>query len=161
MFVVDLASFQFVRRERVLACFATSTLLLGVHYLLLGAGTAAVLGFVAAIRFLTAILFPSRNLTLVFLVAVFANAFLTYAGLLSILSTSGSVLSTVAAYRGNRELRKMMMLGSVFWISHNALAGSPGATALEVSFMISNLVGYHRHFRQRSSSGGPAPDPEI
>jgi len=39
-----------------------------------------------------------------------------------------------------------MMIGTLVWIGHNALAGSPAAAVLETFFLGSNLVGYYRYY---------------
>jgi hypothetical protein len=98
VFFIDLASFQFRDRRRVLICLGTAALLIGVHFWLLEAWTAAIAGFIAAARFLTAIFTSSKRLLGFFLLAVLVNAAWSYAGLLTILATLGSLLSTTAAF---------------------------------------------------------------
>lgn len=147
VFVFDLASFQFRDKRLVLVCLAFSALLLGGHFYLVEAYTGAVLGFVAAARFITAIFTSARWLYFVFLSLVLINGVLSYVGLTTVLATIGSLLSTTAAFSGtDRRFRQGMMLASLFWIVHNILVGSPGAVILETFFLGSNLVGYYRYY---------------
>ena len=146
-FAIDLASFQFRQRRYVLVCLACAACLIGIHFWLLGAYTAAFLGILAAARFVTAIFSRSRVLLALFLGAVLVNSVLTWVGLLSLLATVGSLISTTAAFlHSDRGLRILMMISSVFWVAHNMVAQSPAAIALESFFLLSNLVGYYRHY---------------
>ena len=145
-FLIDLASFQFRERCYVLMCLAAAACLIGVHFWLLDAYTAAFLGFLAALRFITALFSRSPLLLMLFLGVVLVNAVLTWVGVMSLLATVGSLISTTAAFlHSDRGFRIMMMIASLFWIAHNAVAQSPAAIALESFFLLSNLVGYYRH----------------
>ena len=152
-FLFDMASFQFREKRHVLACLVTSAALLGWHFYLIEAYTAAVLGFIAAARFLTAIFTHSRWLLGLFLALVFANAFLSFNGIVTVLATTGAVITTTASFlASDRHFRLLMMVGIAVWIVHNALVGSPGAVALECFFLGSNLVGYYRFYIRPSKT---------
>ena len=87
------------------------------------------------------------SLLYLFLSLVIANAILSYTGLLTLLATAGALITTTAAFLStDRQFREYMMIGTVVWIAHNALAGSPGAVVLEIFFLGSNLVGYYRYY---------------
>ena len=147
VFVIDLASFQFRNRRHVLACLSTAAFLIGVHFVLLETWTAAVLGFIAAARFLSAMFTSSRSLLIVFLAAVLINAVLSYTGLLTVLGTLGSLISTIAAFlAADRAFRLGMMASSVIWIVHNIIAITPAAVILETFFLGSNVVAYYRFY---------------
>ena len=161
-FVIDMASFQFRQKRHVLMCLAFAASLIGTHFLLLEIYTAAVLGFVAAARFITALFTQSRRLYLVFVAAVLINAWFTWAGLLSALGTLGALLSTTAAFSGtDQRFRLVMMASSIIWVLHNSLAGSPAALALECVFLGSNMVGYYRFYlRPGRAQVVDSPKPE-
>ena len=74
VFVITAISFQFERRERMLVCFVAITLLMGVHFWLLDALTAALLSFVSSVRYFVAIHWQSRILLYFFLFLVLAAA---------------------------------------------------------------------------------------
>ena len=150
VFFIDLASFQFRNRRHVLACLGTAAFLIGVHFWLLETWTAAVLGFIASARFLTAMFTSSRRLLFLFLAAVLCNAAWSYSGLLTVLATLGSLLSTMAAFlAADRAFRLGMMASSVIWIVHNILAVTPAAVVLETFFLGSNCFAYYRFYVRR------------
>jgi hypothetical protein len=143
----DLASFQFRDKRHVLGCLVFSASLLGWHFYLVEAYTASALGFIAALRFLTAIFTHSRWLLGLFLSLVLINAFWSYAGLITVLATVGALITTTASFlASDQRFRQWMMLGIAVWIVHNVAAGSPGAVALETFFLASNLVAYYRFY---------------
>jgi hypothetical protein len=153
VFFFDLASFQFREKRHVLACLVFSASLLGWHYYLIEAYTAAALGFIAAIRFLTAMFTRSRWLLGLFLSVVLANGIWSYAGFVSVLATTGAAITTTASFlASDRRFRELMMLGILVWIIHNALVGSPGGVVLETFFLGSNAVGYHRFYLRAAGS---------
>ncbi len=149
VFLFALASFQFRDKRHVLICLACSAAMLGVHFYLVEACTAAALGVIAAIRFLTAVVTTSRWLLALFLMLVMANAVISYAGLTTVLATVATTTTTTASFlAADKRFRELMAVGSLFWIVHNVLVGSPGAVVLEGFFLCSNLVGYYRfHLR--------------
>ncbi len=150
VFFFDLASFQFREKRKVLGCLVFSALLMGIHFYLVEAYTAAVLGFIAAARFLTAMFTTSRWLLALFLGLVFCNAVISFAGLTTLLATLGATVTTTASFlASDRRFRELMAFGIVIWIVHNTLVGSPGAVALETFFLGSNLVGYYRFYLRR------------
>nr|WP_279499880.1 YgjV family protein [Aeromonas veronii] len=46
----------------------------------------------------------------------------------------------------DRLLRRWMLLGTLCWLGNNLLVGSPVAALMEGLFLVSNLVGYYRHY---------------
>lgn len=162
-FFFDLASFQFREKRKVLACLVFSALLLGFHFYLVEAYTAAVLGFIAAARFITAMFTSSRWLLALFLGLVLGNAVISFTGIATVLATLGATITTTASFlASDRRFRELMAVGIVIWIAHNALVGSPGAVVLETFFLGSNIVGYYRFYlrepRPRSSGAGGIAD---
>jgi hypothetical protein len=158
-FVFDFASFQFRHQRHVLACLAVAAGLIGLHFLVLQYYTAAVLGFLASARFITAMFSSSRKLYSLFMGLVLLNALVTWAGLMTALATLGALLSTTAAFATrDRDFRRIMMLASLFWVVHNALAQTPAAVLLEAVFLCSNLLGYYRFYLRGGGRGFDAGD---
>lgn len=152
-FLADMASFQFKQKRHVLMCLAVAASLIGAHFFVLQVYTAAVLGFLAAARFITAMFSNSRQLYVLFMGLVLLNGVLTWAGVLTALSTCGALISTTGAFASNdKDFRRIMMVASLVWILHNVLAVTPAAVALEIVFLGSNLLGYYR-FYVRGSRG--------
>lgn len=143
----DTISFQFKERKKIVACLLISCILIATHFMLLGHWTAAFLALIAALRFAANIFTTSKKLMVLFLVANIGISIITYEGLLSILSCAGSLFGTVASFcKEDKLLRQLMLVGTMLWIVHNFLAGSPGAVLMEVIFISSNLVGYFRFY---------------
>ena len=159
-FFVDFASFQFKQQRHVLMCLAVAASLIGLHFFLLQLYTAAVLGFLASARFITAIFSNSRKLYALFMGLVLLNGLLTWSGLLTALATLGALLSTTGAFAStDRDFRRIMMLASLLWIVHNLLARTPAAVGLEVVFLGSNLLAYYRFYLRGGSSTVDPPSP--
>lgn len=149
-FFFTFASFQFRDKRYSLACLSVAACLISVHFYLLETYTAALLVLIAALRFLCAIFWQSKQLMYLFLAMVASSTVLTWAGLLTVLVASATTINTIAAFRGSdRVFRLAMMAASSIMLVHNLLAQSPAAVALELVFLGSNLVGYYRFYVQR------------
>lgn len=145
--IFDLLSFQFKERKRIVVCLMISCVLISSHFVLLGHWTAACLGLLAAIRFLTGLFSTSKKLMSVFICSSIVVSFVTFAGTLSILSCLGSVFGTTGTFcRNDKQLREFMLIGTCLWLIHNILAASPAAVLMEALFISSNLVGYYRFY---------------
>ncbi len=143
----DTLSFQFKERKKIVACLLVSCTLISTHFMLLGHWTAAFLGIIAAVRFMTSIFSTSKKLMGLFIVATILISIFSYEGLLSILGCTGGIFGTVASFcKEDKQLRQLMLVGTSLWIVHNFLAGSPGAVLMEAIFISSNLVGYFRFY---------------
>jgi hypothetical protein len=149
-FCFDLASFQFRDKNKVLVSLACASVFIALHFWLLQAHTAAVITIIAALRFLTATVTRSTLLMFVYLSLILGSALATYAGLLTILVTVSSCLSTWGAFRASdKRFRQVMMITATIMIVHNTLAQTPAGVLLELFFLGSNLVGYYRYYVKR------------
>jgi hypothetical protein len=143
----DLLSFQFKDRRHIVACLFISCLLISAHFMLLDHWTAAGLGLLAASRFLSSLFSTSKLLMAFFLVATVVVAAVTYSGLLTLLGAAGGIFGTIASFcRQDKLLRQLMLVGTILWLIHNIIAGSPLAVLMEALFISSNLVGYFRFY---------------
>lgn len=144
---VDIFSFQFKARNKILVCLVISTVLISCHFMLLGHWTAALLGLISVARYLSGMFTTSNRIMWLFLIIILVTTISSFEGLLSILGGVGTSFTTIAAFRkDDKRLRQLMFIGTMIWIIHNYLAGSPGAVLMETLFMISNLVGYFRYY---------------
>ena len=143
----DIISFQFKKRAHIISCLFASCILISLHFICLGHWTAACLGILAASRFLVSLFSTSRVVMLFFMGMAILASILTYEGLLSILGCGGSLFGTVASFsKDDKLLRQLMLIGTILWLVHNIIAGSPGAVVVEIFFICSNLVGYFRYY---------------
>lgn len=116
-------------RRVILALQTASALLFGLHYLLLGAPTAAAMNAAGVIQAVSAAMIGNRRLRLsVFgatIAAALATTIATFAGITSILAQSGALLSALGRLQRGAQAIRWCFLGSeVFWVSHNLLVGS-------------------------------------
>jgi hypothetical protein len=143
----DILSFQFKERTKILACLIVSAAFISCHFMLLGHWTAAFLGLLAAVRFTSSVFTTSKRIMWIFLFITFVISTFSFDGLLSVLGCTATVFTTVASFsKEDKLLRQLMLVGTMIWITHNYLAGSPGAVLMEALFISSNLVGYFRYY---------------
>ena len=144
---VDILSFQFKEKNKMLVCLVISTVLISFHFMLLGHWTAALLWLISVARYLSGIYATSKRVMWLFLIIILVTTISSFEGLLSILGGVGTCFTTIAAFRNDdKRLRQLMFIGTMIWITHNYLAGSPGAVLMETIFLVSNLVGYFRYY---------------
>jgi hypothetical protein len=144
---VDTLSFQFKERTKILACLVVSALLISSHFMLLEHWTAALLGGLSVARYLSSVFTTSRSVMWIFLITIVAITGFSYEGMLSVLGCIATSTTTIAAFRkDDKRLRQLMLIGTMIWIVHNYLAGSPAAVLMETIFIVSNLVGYFRYY---------------
>ena len=73
---------------------------------------------------------------------------LTYQDPIDILALFGAMLATFGNFQKNEKTIRIYYLGcAITWIVHNVIIGSPIAVFMEVTFLISNLIGYWRIYR--------------
>lgn len=145
--IFDLISFQFKARERIVACLFVSGILISIHFCLLQQWTAAGLMGIATVRYLTSMFTTSKVAMWCFSCAAVAMSIVTFNGITTVISCIGTLFQTRAAFcQRDKDLRLLMIVGTSFWLVHNALVGSPVAVLMEILFIGSNLVGYYRHY---------------
>jgi hypothetical protein len=143
----DILSFQFKERKKIVACLIVSATFISCHFMLLEHWTAALLGLLAAVRFTSSLFTTSKRIMWIFLFITFVISTFSFDGLLSVLGCTATVFTTVASFsKEDKLLRQLMLVGTIIWITHNYLAGSPGAVLMEALFICSNLVGYSRYY---------------
>ncbi|ROS04626.1 inner membrane protein [Sinobacterium caligoides] len=146
----DLISFYFKGRGSIVACLFCSGVLVATHFALLEQWTAATLMVLATFRYLTSVFSTSPKLMFWFCGLSILAAAYTYAGLVSILSCSGAIFQTMAAFKKEGErLRQLMMVGAACWILNNYLVHSPAAVAMEILFFVSNLAAYYHDYMRK------------
>lgn len=115
--------------------------------MLLEVWTAAFLGLLAVVRYSSSIFTTSRMVMWIFLIITLAISIFSFEGLLSVMSCVATFLTTIAAFsKDDKRLRQLMLVGTMIWIAHNYLAGSPGAVLMETIFTTSNFIGYFRYY---------------
>ena len=149
------------KRRALLAGQAVTNLMFIIHYVLLGAHTAAALCLLVVTQALAAM--PegrSRWQTAAFAAtvpAIAAIAVFTWSGLPSALSSLGITFSTLARWQSDAvRMRLFLLVAGAFWISHNAVVMSPFAMASDVFSAAANLL---RLRGERRKAATPVPVP--
>ncbi|MBM9519275.1 YgjV family protein [Desulforhopalus vacuolatus] len=143
----DITSFQLKKRRNILLCLIFSSSTLALHFALLGHWTAASLALFGAIRFAVGFYTANIRLAWLFVAMIAVITIFTWEGPLSLLASGGSAICNLGTFqREDKRLRLFMFPGTICWLSHNILAGSPGAVVVEIVFFCSNLIGYYRFY---------------
>ncbi len=143
----DLSAFQFKEKRYTLYCMSMACLFIAAHFWLLGIHTAALNIGIAAVRFFVATFTRSKKLMFVFWALLLTSAFISFSGLLSVLVTTSSMITTWASFRSaDRQFRLWVMLASSIMVVHNLLAWTPAGLALEIVFLTGAMVGYYRYY---------------
>lgn len=143
----DIISFQFKEKVHIVSCLLVSCILISLHFMLLGRWTAACLGLLAAARFVVSVFSTRKLYRNLFVLATLIVFVATYEGYLSMLCAAGSIFGIHASFcKEDKPLRQLMAVGTLLWLFHNILAGSPGAVVMETLFLGSNVIGYFRYY---------------
>lgn len=146
-FVSDFFSFQFKSRKKVLAFIVLSCFFIATHLFLLKEYTGAVLISISMVRYFISIYTTNQRLMYFFLVLIFVGTYFTYTRWVDLLALLSNILFNFAAFeKTNKRFRLIMMSGTSCWICYNIFIFSPAGIALEVNFLISNLIGYYRFY---------------
>lgn len=149
--VTDFASFQFKDRKKILFFLSISTVLIAVHYFLLEKNTAALLVFIALIRFISSYFSSDKRLMWGIIGLNLLGFVFTYSALSSAIIFIAMLLFTAAAFQQkDKHLRLVMMVGTILMITYDVIIFSPVAILLESSFLISNLLGYYRFYVKKN-----------
>ncbi len=145
--IADVFSFQFKERKKIIVFFMIAATCIAAHYFLLERYAATALIVLGIIRF-----FIAYHSTWIFWKYIFIAWFavLTYVFLkdwYDILIFLAMSLSTIASFRkDDKSLRLLMMWGTSTTIVYNVLVFSPVGILLESIFLLSNIIGYYRHY---------------
>jgi hypothetical protein len=136
-------------RRVILVLQSAGALLFGLHYLLLGAPTAAAMNAAGMIQGVSAVLLANRRLRAgVFaatIVAGLATTIATFAGITSVLAQSGALLSAAGRLqRAPQAIRWCFLASEAFWVSHNLLVGSAWGLTSDTLAVTTLLIGLWR-----------------
>lgn len=145
--LLDLASFQFKSRSLILTCLFMSVLLTAVHFFMLGHNSAGCLMLIAAFRYFYCIYARKTWAMYAFMLLCCVAVYYTWQDWFSAMALIATLIQTFASFqKHDLHMRLCMVVGTLFWISHNVFAGSPVAIVMESLFLSSNLVGLYRFY---------------
>jgi hypothetical protein len=151
--VFDFAGFQFKKRKYTFTCFAISAALISSHYFLLGKTAAGVIVCISSIRFIVSYFKPNKKYLLIFIILNTLSLFFTFKLATDFIIYIASVIIIIGNFQAdNKKMRKIMMLGTFTAIIYNVIIFSPMGVVLEGLFLISNFLGYYRHYVRKKES---------
>jgi hypothetical protein len=150
-FLFGIISYQFKDRRDILLCWTLVATFNSAHFFVLGRPGPGVLAIVAGIRVFTSVFSTDRRLMYFFLILTLASFFWVYQTPLSLVALFAAIIGTCATFQpADRTIRILMMICTLGWGIHNALAGTPVAALMEACFLMSNFVGYWRYYGGKS-----------
>jgi len=149
----DFLSFQYKKREHTFLCLIVSASLISAHYFLLGKIAAGVIVSISVLRFITCYFTTNKKYLLIFIALNTISLFFTYKDLTDLIIYAGSIIFIIGNFqKDNKLMRKLMMGGTSIVVLYNAIIFSPMGIITEGSFLISNFIGYYRHYVKNSDA---------
>lgn len=148
--VFDFLSFQFKEKRHTLLCLMVSATLFSIHYFLLGALVGGVMVAISVIRFITCYHTTSKKVMLLFMGINTIALWFTYQFAYDFFYYVGTLFIITGNFQNDNKLfRKLMMAGTSLLIIYNIFIFSPVGALVEGSFLISNFIGYWRHYGRK------------
>ncbi len=143
----DFLSFQYKKREHTFLCLIISAVLISAHYFLLSKIAAGLIVSLSLLRFITCYFTTNKNYLFLFIIINTIALFFTYKVMTDLIIYTASIVMTIGNFQtDNRFMRKIMMVGTSLFIIYNSIIFSPMGIIAESSFLVSNFVGYYRHY---------------
>jgi hypothetical protein len=147
----DFLSLQYKKREYTFLCLIVSASLISAHYFLLNRIAAGVIVFFSVLRFITCYFTTNKMYLFLFILLNTVSLFFTYKEIYDLIIYVGLVVFIIGNFqKDNKIMRKLMMVGTSIIIIYNSIIFSPMGVIAESSFLISNFIGYYRHYMKRS-----------
>ena len=143
----DFLSLQYKKREYTFLCLIISASLISTHYFLLNKIAAGVIVFISVLRFITCYFTTNKKFLFIFIGLNTISLFFTYTEIYDLIIYIGLIVFIIGNFQKNNKLmRKLMMVGTSIVIIYNLIIFSPMGVIAESSFLISNFIGYYRHY---------------
>jgi hypothetical protein len=143
----DFLSMQYKKREYTFLCLIISASLISAHYFLLNKIAAGVIVFISVLRFITCYFTTNKKFLFIFIFLNTVSLFFTYREIYDLIIYVGLIIFITGNFqKDNKLMRKLMMVGTSFLVVYNAIIFSPMGVIAEGSFLISNFIGYYRHY---------------
>lgn len=144
--ISSLVIYQQKRRKKMLICKLLQDLCWGIHYIILGAFSAAATSFICMAR--SALFynndkkfFSSKIWFLIFIVFYASSAALTWNGFFSLFPATASILSTVAFWQKNPKNTKLIqILSSCSTLTYNINVSHSVMVYIGVTLTISSCI---------------------
>jgi hypothetical protein len=148
--IFDFLSLQYKKREYTFLCLVVSSSLISAHYFLLNKTAAGIIVFFSVLRFVTCYFTTKKKFLIIFLVLNTIALLITYKEIYDVMVYMGLFIFIIGNFEeDNRRMRKMMMVGTSILVLYNAIIFSPIGAIAEGSFLVSNFIGYYRHYNKK------------
>ncbi len=145
--ILDLCSFQFKERQKIIAFLLWATAANALHYLFLERYVWAAILWLWVLRLLTSYFKTGKNWAFLFIWLYIIVTAIFYEDAYDLIMLAGVTLSTISIFQADdKKLRLIMMLATCIVIIYTILIGSPMWTLMETMFLWSNIIGYYRHY---------------
>jgi len=146
----DFLSLQFKKREYTFLCLIVSASLISAHYFLLSKIAAGVIVFFSVLRFITCYFTTNKRYLFLFIGLNTISLFFTYKETYDLIIYVGSAVFITGNFqKDNRLMRKWMMAGTAIIALYNFIIFSPMGFIAEGLFLVSNFIGYYRHYGRK------------
>ncbi len=143
----DFLSLQYKKREYTFLCLIVSASLISAHYFLLNKIAAGFIVTVSVLRFITCYFTTKKKYLILFIVLNTIVLIFTYREPYDLIFYTGLFIFITGNFqKDNRLMRKLMMAGTSVIILYNGLIISPMGVIAEGAFLMSNFIGYYRHY---------------
>lgn len=145
--LLDICSFQFKERKKIILFLILAATCIGIHYLFLERYVWAAIWSIGIIRLITSY-YSTNKLWIVLYVALYVVAtYVLFKDMYDLILLAWMTLSTVSIFQSrDQNLRLIMMSGTSLVILFNFLIWSPIGMLMEAVFLWSNMVWYYRHY---------------
>ena len=146
----NLLSFQFKKREVVIAFLTASTALVALQLYFLGEMTAVLLTLYAIVYFLVSLKTTERRYFWIFLLGALVIFFTNYSSWLDYFVILSTFITLISLFNNSQKrMRQYQMVGSLVRILYYVIIYSPVGILLEVTLLVSNLTAYFRYYFRR------------
>lgn len=143
----DFLSLQFKKREYTFLCLIVSASFISAHYFLLNRIAAGVIVFFSVLRFITCYFTTNKKYLFIFIALNTISLFFTYKDIYDLIIYFGLVIFIIGNFQAdNKLMRKLMMVGTSIITLYNIVIFSPMGVIAEGIFLLSNFIGYYRHY---------------
>lgn len=148
----DFLSMQYKKREYTFLCLIVSASLISTHYFLLSQTAAGVIVFFSVLRFITCYFTTNKKYLFIFIGLNTLSLFFTYKAPTDLIIYFWLIVFIIGNFQENNKLmRKLMMVGTATIVLYNFIIFSPMGVVAEGAFLISNFIGYYRHYIRKKS----------
>lgn len=139
-YFIGISAFLQKSDKRLKIHLGLSSLVIGLHYFLLGQTPAAISCMISTIRTWTSIYIRKTWLLFIFIILIWLLGVPTVSEPVHWLAIIGTTTGTIGlfCFTGNK-LRLCLFFGSFLWCIHNYVVGSIGGLLQEGTFIIANL----------------------